>query len=162
MGQYEIFSNSELETIKLAKLLASISGVACNIYLRSDIGLGKTSFCRGFLRGLGYSGRVKSPSYSLVEAYVFSCLTVYHFDFYRLRNFEEVEYIGIRDYFNCCSLCLVEWPNLVENILPQEDISVLLEYHRSLFIRKITFRSYSFLGESILKKLCIYGSMHVC
>lgn len=163
MGQYELFSRSELETVKLAKLLASsISPVACNIYLRSDVGLGKISFCRGFLRGLGYSGRVKSPSYSLVESYVFTFLTVYHFDFYRLYNFEELEYIGIRDYFDCCSLCLVEWPNLVEGILPKEDISIILKYHRSFFIRKIIFRSFSSLRELILEKLFTDGSIHIC
>ena len=97
------------------------------VYLQGPLGAGKTTFVRGLLRGLGYTGAVKSPTYTLVEPYHFADFAVYHFDFYRFHEPAELESIGYRDYFaaDCC--CLVEWPERAGDLLPAADIRLTLE-----------------------------------
>jgi tRNA threonylcarbamoyladenosine biosynthesis protein TsaE len=96
------------------------------VHLRGDLGAGKTTLTRGLLRGLGHAGRVKSPSYTLVEPYELSSLHFYHFDFYRLKNKEEWEHAGFREYFNAQSLCVVEWPERAAGLLPIPDLEITL------------------------------------
>ena len=94
--------------------------------LTGDLGAGKTTLARGVLRGLGYTGRVKSPTYTLVELYVFSRLNLYHFDFYRLLDREEWHEAGFRDLFNETNVCLVEWPEKAHGELPPADLAIHL------------------------------------
>ncbi len=109
-------------------VLADQTTTGVVIYLHGDLGAGKTTFTRGFLQGLGFSGKVKSPTYTLVEPYVFSRYNIYHFDLYRFMGAEEWEESGFREYFNPQSICLIEWPEKAMDLLPAANVHVHLTH----------------------------------
>lgn len=138
-----------------ASLLSFASGFSGNlrpglvIYLKGNLGAGKTVFARGILKGLGYSGLVKSPTYSLVEPYVINHeLTCYHFDLYRLSDPEELEFTGSRDYFNSQSICMIEWPEKASGYIPVADLIIQLHYHEQG--RKIRFLPCSEIAKRLM------------
>ena len=109
-------------TEALGAALARHLAPGLKIYLEGDLGAGKTTLTRGLLRALGHKGAVKSPTYTLVEIYVFSGYILYHFDFYRFNDPEEWHEAGLDEYFNETSVCLVEWPEQAYGVLPQADV----------------------------------------
>ena len=115
-------------TEALGAALASGARAGRVIHLRGDLGAGKTTLVRGLLRALGHAGRVKSPTYTLVEPYELSSLHFYHFDFYRLKNQEEWEQTGFREYFNGETLCAVEWPERAHGLLAPPDLDIELRF----------------------------------
>ncbi len=98
------------------------------LFIRGELGAGKTTLVRGLLRELGYHGRVKSPSYTLVELYSTSRLNLYHFDFYRFKDRSDWTSSGFREYFSPQACCVVEWPERAEGLLALPDLEVTLEF----------------------------------
>lgn len=133
--------HNEDETIAVGQKLARHIQAPLTLYLTGDLGAGKTTLSRGLIQGLGHKGAVKSPTYTLVEPYELDGVEVYHFDLYRLNDPEELEFMGIRDYFTQSSLCIVEWPDNGEGLLPDADIHLHLKYFnqgREIHIRALT------------------------
>lgn len=121
------------------------------IYLQGTLGAGKTTLTRGILRAFNYSGTVKSPTYTLVEPYQLTGVTLYHFDLYRLGDAEELEFLGIRDYFSASSICLVEWPQRGEGYLAAPDLIVSLAVKG--LQREATLQAVSMSGQQLIEDL---------
>ncbi len=123
-----IHSPQEME--KLGKDLANSAQATSShfiLFLSGDLGAGKTTLVRGFLRGFDHTEAVKSPTFTLVEPYEFNHHSVYHFDFYRLKDEDELGYIGIRDYFHPKAYCLIEWPEKAIHQIPSPDLQVQID-----------------------------------
>ncbi|WP_317931385.1 tRNA (adenosine(37)-N6)-threonylcarbamoyltransferase complex ATPase subunit type 1 TsaE [Halioxenophilus sp. WMMB6] len=155
----EIFLPDETATEQAGGLLAAAAqAVAQNslvIYLTGDLGAGKTTFSRGFLRASGHTGSVKSPTYTLVEPYQQLPVPVYHFDLYRLADPEELEFIGIRDYLENRSILLIEWPDKGRGYLPKSDLSVNVSVcaRRDQVGRLIELLAGSDLGATLVENI---------
>ncbi|MCP4323184.1 MAG: tRNA (adenosine(37)-N6)-threonylcarbamoyltransferase complex ATPase subunit type 1 TsaE [Alteromonadales bacterium] len=146
----EKLSDAE-QTVSFGTRLSTACTKATCIYLHGDLGAGKTTLTRGFIQGLGHLGNVKSPTYTLVEPYELADWQVYHFDLYRLGDPEELEFMGIRDYFVDNSHCLVEWPERGEGVLPLADIDLTLRYDGEQ--RIIELQANTDTGKQVLQKL---------
>lgn len=146
---FTLYLADEAATLSAGAQLAAHLQSGLTIYLHGDLGAGKTTFVRGLLHGLGHQGKVKSPTYTLVEPYVISRFNIYHFDLYRFVDPEEWEAAGFRDYFNPQTICLVEWPERAGNLIPQADVDIILQPRDDG--RMLQIRSNSSLAEQCLQ-----------
>ena len=142
----------EAATLALGAAIAREIAPGVCIHLCGDLGAGKTTLSRGILRGLGFAGRVKSPTYTLVELYVVSTLNLYHFDFYRFNDPEEWNDAGFRDLFNETNICLVEWPEKAGELLSPPDLHIHLTISPSMG-RTATLQARTLRGQAMLQSL---------
>jgi tRNA threonylcarbamoyladenosine biosynthesis protein TsaE len=147
------FLADENATQLLGIELAAVCGAGAVIYFYGDLGAGKTTLIRGFLRGLGFAGRVKSPTYTLVEPYEIDTQKIFHFDLYRVQNSRELEFFGWQDYFIPQAICLVEWPQNAGELLPCPDVSCYIM--SSSTGRQIRLEASSPHGHQILERLAL-------
>jgi tRNA threonylcarbamoyladenosine biosynthesis protein TsaE len=141
----------EAATLTLGAALARALKPGMTVWLQGDLGAGKTTLTRGLLRELGWRGRVKSPTYTLVELYEFSSFNLYHFDLYRFGSPDEWHEAGFRDTFNDTSICLVEWPEKGAGCLPAPDVEVCLDILDDARLARV--RGLSEAGRSCIARL---------
>lgn len=153
MTEYSEILKDEHATVAFGKRLSEQMEQGAVIFLHGDLGAGKTTFTRGVIQGLGHQGNVKSPTYTLVEPYELGEVSAYHFDLYRLADPEELEFMGIRDYFNSTAVCLIEWPEKGQGFIPEPDLDITLEYVDDH--RQISCVSRSEKGVNLLKKVTV-------
>ena len=135
-----IETNSEKETFELGKKIGE-NAKAGQIYtLTGDLGVGKTVFTQGLAAGLGITEPVNSPTFTIVQMYEDGRLPFYHFDVYRIADVEEMDEIGYEDYFFGDGVCLIEWADLIQEILPPDVIAIEIEKNleKGFDYRKIT------------------------
>ena len=153
MSLYEVRLEAadEAAMLTLGASIAEVSGGVGTIYLHGDLGAGKTTLSRGILRGLGHVGAVKSPTFTLVEPYEIGDVRAFHFDLYRLVDPEELEFLGIRDYFEGAALCLIEWPQRGAGVLPKPDLDITISPQASG--RSLLLQGHGTRGETWCKAL---------
>ena len=142
---------AEADTLALGAAVAAGLTPGMVIYLRGELGAGKTTLARGLLQALGVTERIKSPTYTLVEPYIVSSLYLYHFDFYRLQHPDEWVDAGFRDYFSSDAVCLVEWPDKAGAQLPAADMTIDLATAGDA--RKATLSADTEAGINCLRRL---------
>ncbi|UTH72269.1 tRNA (adenosine(37)-N6)-threonylcarbamoyltransferase complex ATPase subunit type 1 TsaE [Chromobacterium sp. IIBBL 290-4] len=141
----------ENATLALGAAFAAAARPGLTVHLLGDLGAGKTTFTRGLLAALGHKGKVKSPTYTLVESYPLADFQVHHFDLYRFADPEEWNDAGFSEYFGQDSLCLVEWPAKADGLLPMADI--VLELAVAGDGRNYHFHAQTQTGQSCLDRL---------
>ena len=145
------FLPDEAATLQFGDKLAQVLQPGLFVALSGELGSGKTTLARGILRGLGYEGKVKSPTYTLVEVYELSRLDLYHFDLYRFKDSRELLGAGFRDDFDSRNVCLVEWPERAKDLLPIADLSVSLAEERGG--RRVRIAAQTESGKNCLARI---------
>ncbi|HEY5718231.1 MAG TPA: tRNA (adenosine(37)-N6)-threonylcarbamoyltransferase complex ATPase subunit type 1 TsaE [Motiliproteus sp.] len=153
---WQFQAQDEAAMVAWGRALAASTAGELTLFLIGNLGMGKTTFCRGVLQHFGHQGAVKSPTYTLVEPYDMATGVVYHFDLYRLADPEELEYLGIRDYFDHPALRLIEWPNKGEGVLPGPDLQIEIE--RLGEGRQLSCSSFTPRGAAVLERLAAAAS----
>lgn len=148
---FECMVSGEAHQEALGRQLAKLIAPPCTLYLQGDLAAGKTTLARGFLRGLGYAGRVKSPTYTLLEPYELDGVACYHFDLYRLADPQELAFLGLDDLLREDAIWLVEWPERGEGALPAADLVITISHQGEA--RLLGFQSYSPKGHQIINNL---------
>ncbi|MCX2982726.1 tRNA (adenosine(37)-N6)-threonylcarbamoyltransferase complex ATPase subunit type 1 TsaE [Halieaceae bacterium IMCC14734] len=143
----------EAAMLALGARLYEALDVGSVVYLKGELGMGKTTLSRGIVQAAGHTGAVKSPTYTLVEPYQLAEGTLYHFDLYRLGDAEELEFMGIRDYFIDFRLALIEWPERGAGFLPPADLVVTIQ--PELPGRRLHLQAQSPQGRACLQRLAL-------
>jgi len=135
-------SFSSVETENFARKMASQAKPGSIYCLNGDLGVGKTVFAKGFASGLYIQNDVTSPTFTLINEYTCGDLPFYHFDVYRIQHTSQMQDVGYEDYFYGEGVCLVEWANLIEELLPQDVVTITIEKNLNLSddYRKITVK----------------------
>lgn len=157
MNQISLILPNTQATVALGEQLAQVIkqlDFGMVVYLNGSLGAGKTTLTRGFVQGMGHQGNVKSPTYTLVEPYDLTPWQVYHFDLYRLSDPEELEYMGIRDYFIGKSCTFIEWPEKGQGAIASADLIINLAYSGEQ--RTVELFAKSTTGQSVLALLTQY------
>ena len=134
MNSSTLISNGNLETEDIGEKISNLvlkerNSYPVLIFLIGELGAGKTTLCKGFLKGFGYKGLVKSPTYNLVETYEISNLLVFHFDFYQISHQKELTNVGIQEYLDTKnSISIIEWPEKMVSFLPNPDIQIIIHH----------------------------------
>ncbi|MDO5410829.1 MAG: tRNA (adenosine(37)-N6)-threonylcarbamoyltransferase complex ATPase subunit type 1 TsaE [Lachnospiraceae bacterium] len=153
MRKTEVYESSGPgETFEMGRKLGSLAQPGQIICLNGDLGTGKTVFTQGFAAGLEITEPVSSPTFTIVQVYEEGRLPLYHFDVYRIGDPEEMEEIGYEDYFYGDGVCLIEWSELIEELIPEEAMSILIEKELSkgFDYRRITWN----YEENLQKESC--------
>jgi tRNA threonylcarbamoyladenosine biosynthesis protein TsaE len=137
------------ETFALGKKIGELAKPGMVISLIGDLGVGKTVFTQGLAKGLGIEEPINSPTFTIVQVYEEGRLPLYHFDVYRIGDVEEMDEIGYEDYFYGEGVCLIEWANLIEEILPENMIHITIEkdLEKGFDYRKIVIEGMEGLEE---------------
>jgi len=147
MNSSTLISNGNLETEDIGgkisnSVLKESDSCPILIFLIGELGAGKTTLCKGFLKGLGHKGLVKSPTYNLVETYELSNLLVFHFDFYQISHQKELTNVGIQEYLNTNnSISIIEWPEKMVSFLPNPDIQIVIHHSEKKEERSLEIKS---------------------
>ena len=128
MKELKILLSNEKNTLDLGENISTHLSAGLLIFLKGDLGAGKTTLARGLISGLGYVGSVKSPTYSLIEQYEFDMFTLNHFDLYRFTSPNEWLSSGFQEYINSYDVNLIEWPEKSAEFLPKPDLEIELSY----------------------------------
>ena len=144
----KIITKNENETQSLAKKLASFVNFPFVIYLNGNLGIGKTIFAKGFIKSLGFTGIVNSPTFSIIKEYLNIIIPVYHFDFYKIKNAIELESVAINDYIMKTGIILIEWAEKGKTISPKPDL--IINFIKKKKYIKIIFYGNTYKGKSVL------------
>lgn len=137
------------DTYKLGEKIGQMAKPGMVISLTGDLGVGKTVFTQGLANGLGIEESVNSPTFTIVQVYEEGRLPLYHFDVYRIGDIEEMDEIGYEDYFYGEGICLIEWADLIKEILPEQISRVTIEkdLEKGFDYRKITLEGFEGIEE---------------
>lgn len=151
MDAATLLTRSDADTEALGARLSEACPRGARVWLTGELAAGKTTLARGYLRGLGHTGPVKSPTFTLVESYALAGAAVHHFDLYRVADAEELEFVGIDEYFAGDADCLVEWPARGAGVLPAPDLEIALAVVDDG--REITLAARSARMKGVLKRI---------
>ena len=151
MKELKISLLNEKKTLEFGNNIAKNLFVGLLIFLKGELGSGKTTLTRGLINGLGHKGSVKSPTYSLLEQYKFEKLNINHFDLYRFNTSDEWITSGFQEHINNVDVNIIEWPEMAREILPKPDLEIRFSYANEG--RVINIKSFTEKGNKCLTKL---------
>ena len=151
MKELKISLFNEKKTLEFGNNISKYLFGGLLIFLKGELGSGKTTLTRGLINGLGHKGSVKSPTYSLLEQYKFEKLNINHFDLYRFNTSDEWITSGFQEHINNVDVNIIEWPEIAGDILPKPDLEIEIFYENAG--RSIDIKSFTEKGNACLINL---------